>query len=372
MKKFLAFLIISSLVVASCEKPSKNAYTINGSIDTVVDGWVYLQTRLEGPLSTVDSVKLENSSFSFTGTIEFPALYYINIKETKSLVPFFLESSKVNLDINTKNIDKTTISGSESQQEYEAYLNMLDQYNIRLRENYSLYAKAQELGEFEKAQRFDSIIVDIDQQRSAFIKEYIQTNNNSAITPYLLYRNLYNYELRELNEVMSNLDTNLVASPYMAFLADHLKTLKRTDIGMLYVSFMMQDTTREKYLPIIDLIGDNYLLLDFWASWCRPCREENPNLVAVYNDYKDKGFDIMGVSLDRDEDAWKKAIIADNLTWHHVSDLLYWENRAAKIYGIRSIPANVLIDPNGIIIAKNLRGEALRNKLEEIFDQAGA
>jgi thiol-disulfide isomerase/thioredoxin len=249
---------------------------------------------------------------------------------------------------------------------------MLDQYNIRLRENYSLYAKAQELGEFEKAQRFDSIIVDIDQQRSAFIKNYILANNQSAITPYLLYRNLYNYELRELNEVMSDLDTNLLASPYMPYLTDHLKTLKRTDIGMLYVSFMMQDTTREKYLPIIDLIGENYLLVDFWASWCSPCREENPNLVAVYNDYKDKGFDILGISLDRDEDAWKKAIRDDNLTWHHVSDLLYWENRAAKIYGIRSIPANVLIDPNGIIIAKNLRGEALRQKMEEIFDQPGA
>jgi peroxiredoxin len=371
MKNFLALLIIVAFI-ASCNQPAKNAYTINGSVDTVFDGWAYLQNRLDGPLTTVDSVRLSSGSFTFSGTVDFPALYYINLKETRSLVPFFLEPAKINMEINTKNIDKTSISGSASQQAYDTYLNMLDQYNLRLRENYSLYARAQELGEFDKAARFDSIIVDIDQQRSAFIKEYIKTNNQSAITPYLLYRNLYNFELKELNETMSNLDTNLNASPYMPFLADYLKTLKRTDIGMLYVSFTMQDTTREKHLSVVDVIGDNYLLVDFWASWCRPCREENPNLVAVYNDYKDKGFDILGVSLDREEGSWKKAIRDDKLTWHHVSDLLYWENRAAKIYGVRSIPANVLIDPNGIIIAKNLRGKALREKMEEIFNKPGA
>jgi peroxiredoxin len=370
MKRSLAFLIIIAFI-ASCEQPAKNAYTINGTIDTVFNGWAYLQRKLDGPLSTVDSAKLTDGSFTFNGTVDFPVLYYINLKETRSLVPFFLEASTINMDINTKNVNKTSISGSASQEEYDTYLNMLDQYSNRLRENYSLYLKAQELGESEKAAHFDSIIVSVDQQRSAFIKDYIVTNNQSAITPYLLYRNLYNYELSELNEVMSDLDTSLGASPYMPFLSNYLNTLKRTDIGMPYISFIMQDTTRKKNLSLADLIGENYLLVDFWASWCRPCREENPNLVAVYNDFKNKGFGILGVSLDRDEYAWKKAIKNDNLTWHHVSDLLYWENSAAKIYGIRSIPANLLIDPNGIIIAKNLRGEALRKKMEEIFDQPG-
>jgi len=367
MKNILVIITILAIAV-SCNPPAKNSYTINGTVDSTFEGWVYLQKKVEGPLTNIDSVMLQNGTFSFKGTVDFPEIYYINITETKSLVPFFLEPAKIIIEINTKDINKTNISGSASQEQYDQYLNILDQYNFKLRENYGMYAKAEEIGDAAKAALYDSLIVDIDNQRSAFIKEYIRTNTQSPITPYLLYRNLYNYELKELNEVMSNLDTNLKASPYMPLLSDYLKTLKRTEIGMLYVSFMMQDTTGI-YLPIVDLIGENYLLVDFWASWCAPCREENPNLVAVYNKYKDKGFDILGVSLDRDKSSWMKAIRDDKLTWHHVSDLLYWENRAAKIYGVRSIPSNVLIDPNGIIIAKNLRGNELREKLEEIFDK---
>jgi thiol-disulfide isomerase/thioredoxin len=114
-------------------------------------------------------------------------------------------------------------------------------------------------------------------------------------------------------------------------------------------------------------VGGKYVLIDFWASWCGPCRAENPNLVKVYNDFKDKGFDIFGVSLDTDRKSWLKAIKDDNLTWHHVSDLKGWENSAAQVYGVRAIPANVLLDKDGYIIGKNLRGEDLRKKLEAVF-----
>lgn len=370
MKRLLTFVVIIGMFY-SCNPPVKNTFTLEGTVDTTLNGWVYLQKKTEGPMTSIDSVMVEGKSFSFNGTVDYPQIYYINIEQTKSLVPFFLEPSRINMEINSTDINKTRITGSKSQAEYDAYLNVLDQFNFKLRENYSMYSKAEEVGDLEKAAHFDSIIVETDRQRSDYVKEYIRTHTASPITPYLLYRNLYNYDLKELNEVMISLDTNLNASPYMPMLSDFLKTLKRSNIGMMYVSFMMQDTTGV-FLPIVDLLGENYLLVDFWASWCAPCREENPNLVAVYNDFKDKGFDIMGVSLDREKDAWMKAIRDDKLTWHHVSDLQYWENSAARVYGIRSIPSNVLIDPNGIIIAKNLRGEALRAKLEEIFNPPGA
>jgi peroxiredoxin len=110
-----------------------------------------------------------------------------------------------------------------------------------------------------------------------------------------------------------------------------------------------------------------YLLIDFWASWCGPCRRENPNVVTVYNDFNDKGFEIIGVSLDRDREKWLGAIESDHLTWPHVSDLQYWDSAAGKLYGINSIPANVLVDRGGIIVARNLHGDDLRKKLQELY-----
>jgi peroxiredoxin len=255
-----------------------------------------------------------------------------------------------------------------SQKEYDGYLDMLDQFNAKVRENYQMYIKAMETGDEEKARYFDSLATAYDDQRTQFSKEFANKNNKSFVSPYIVYRNSWAYEMNDLESTLNGFDTVLNNSIYTGFLQDYLKTMKRTSVGMLYVSFQMQDSAGT-YIPIADLIGDNYLLLDFWASWCAPCREENPNLVAMYNKYHESGFDIMGVSLDNSRDRWLKAIKDDNLTWHHVSDLSGWENRAAKSYGVRSIPANVLISPQGYIIAKNLRGAELQKKLAEIFPE---
>jgi len=367
MKRILGLLIMAA-ILGSCQPTPENNFKITGKIEGAATGFVLLQEKLEGGFTTVDSVKIENGGFEFRGNIDFPEVYFINVPATKSLVPFFLEASEINITLNTKDIDQTKITGSVTQGEYDKYLDVIDKYNARLRENYSFYAKAEEIGDAAKAAHFDSVIVNIDNEKAQFTKDYIKNNNASPIMPYLLYRNLYNYDMRELNEVMANMDTTLRASAYTPILDEYLKTLKRTDIGNIFVSFMMKDTADVNH-SMYDMVGKGYLLLDFWASWCRPCREENPNLVAVYNDFKDKGFDILGVSLDKDREAWKKAIRDDKLTWTHLSDLAYWENKVAKLYGVRSIPANFLIDPNGIIIAKDLRGDELRKKLEEVLNK---
>jgi peroxiredoxin len=150
-------------------------------------------------------------------------------------------------------------------------------------------------------------------------------------------------------------------------LNEYILQLKRVAIGQPYLDFT-QETPEGTLLSLSELVGKSKLLLvDFWASWCGPCRGENPNVVAVYKEYHEKGFDVLGVSLDMKKENWIKAIEDDGLIWHNVSDLKYWNNEAAQDYAVSSIPSNVLIDENGTIIAKNLRGEDLRKKVEELL-----
>jgi len=366
MIKNLFITLLAVIMLASCTKKVKNEFVITGTLDSVFNGTVYLQKRVDAPLITIDSAQFSGGKFNFKGTIDYPEVYYLTIPATKSSVPFFIEPAEIIVNINTKVINKTKITGSKSQADYDSYLDMLDQFNAKLKECYQMYNKAEEIGDLEKVRYYDSLINVQDEQRGQFSKNYVLENNSSFVSPYIIYRNSYTYDMAELEKAVSGFDTCLSHSLYMGFLNSYLATLKRTAVGQMYVPFSMQDATGIS-ISVSDLIGRSYLLVDFWASWCAPCRAENPNLVALYNKYHAKGFDIIGVSFDSKRDSWLKGIEDDSLTWTHVSDLLGWENKVGKLYGVRSIPANVLLDSTGLIIAKNLYGEDLTKKLEDLL-----
>jgi peroxiredoxin len=204
------------------------------------------------------------------------------------------------------------------------------------------------------------------QNQKVYVKNFIHEHPKSTVSPLVaLMQFSQEMSVNEIDTLINFFDPSIRNSIYVAELKKIADKLRITEIGSAAPDFTL-NTPDGTPLSLSSLKG-KIILLDFWASWCQPCRKENPNVVLLYNQYKDKGFDILGVSLDREKGSWIKAIDDDKLSWHHVSDLKYWQSDVAVKYGVQAIPFTLLLDKDGKIIAKNLRGEALGKKLEELF-----
>ena len=196
--------------------------------------------------------------------------------------------------------------------------------------------------------------------------DYLKNNTSSPIALFVLNQYAgYDINVTEVEPLYNKLSKKLRKTPSGLDFAKKLELARKTAVGQIATEFTQPDV-EGRNVSLTSYKG-KYVLVDFWASWCGPCRAENPNVVKAYSKFRDKGFDILGVSLDEKKDKWQAAIQADNLPWTHVSDLKGWKNAAAEQYGIRAIPQNLLLDPKGMIIARNLRGEALERKLSEIL-----
>lgn len=357
MKKiFLAILLLPALCMAQTAK----GYTVKGNIKGL-NAQVSLVAAVENKTAATDNAV--NGTFVLKGQMTDPDLYQIIIPGSKAPIDLFMGNDAVTITGDMADMNTIKVSGSVFNDEYTAFK----------QEFYPYFEKLNGIGnslntEKDPSKR-QSMIQEYTGMRNRILEataKFVGEKSGSPVSSLLLLSVMRLYESpTELEERFTQLQPSARKGAIARQLEKTISDAKIGAVGTMAMDFTQKDVNGK---PItLSSFKGKYVLVDFWASWCRPCRAENPNVVNAYQTYKDKNFTVLGVSLDQQKPNWLDAIKADNLTWTHVSDLQYWNNAVAQLYHIQSIPANMLIDPNGKIIAKDLRGEALNQKLKELL-----
>lgn len=364
---YLPLVILLIAFITSCNNEKSNTYTVNIQINEHPDTWIIAQIRQDGAWVKLDSAELKNGQVTFTGSVEMPEFYYFTIKNSRNYIPVFVESGEIAVTTTAANMRELTVEGSASHAIYQNLQNELKEFDLKGSELGQQYREAQSQGDEERKEEIAQEYEWLEEDKAMVILNFAKTNNTSVVSPFVINANSYMFDLTELEGVASVLDPSIASSVYTKALNNRIDILKKVEIGQPFIDFALNDPEGNP-VPLSSVVNGKYVLVDFWASWCGPCRAENPNIVEAYQNYSDKGFDVFGVSFDRDYNKWVEAIGKDKLTWSHVSDLKYWESEAGKLYGVQSIPHSILLDPDGIIIAKNLRGADLQSKLAELLN----
>ncbi len=379
MKKLFSFLVLITLF-SSCKKEiTYDGYEINGTAKGVYNGMrAYLKVAdSKGKLINRNTAIIMNEKFSFNGKAVNPEMMRLFIDGAKGNVPIIVENGIITIEAYKDSLQASSIIGSKSNEALTTYSKNVKQLSDKRKNLNSERRIAIRNNDSISLESINKRITDLSSEMEKYPFEFM-TNNSDNYFSLTLIETLLNKKATDINKLTdayNSLEKNIKTSNYGKIVFAKTQAVKNENeklamlnIGKPAPEFSAPDVNG-KTVALSDIIG-KVTIIDFWASWCKPCRRENPNVVKVYKKYHDKGLEIISVSLDRNgqKDRWLKAIEDDKMDWYHVSNLQYWNEPVAKLYNVKSIPATFILDENGIIVAKSLRGAALENKIAEMLD----
>lgn len=361
MKKIILSALAGALLVGCASEKKTDGYTISFDVTNFPSEKVYLSRYVDGDFETIDSAQVTDGKAEFTGKLEGPEVLYLKGSAMQRPQNIFLYNDQVTISGSLDSLRNLKITGSTYQDKMMEFQNIEENF----RTVYSQFGiQFQEASADSNQAMIDSLSNQVEILYENFQKEQKEFAKSAGIVgAYIAERFFYEPDLELYRAVYDQIPVNMSGSPYKDLLKKKIETFEKTAIGMPIIPFTQKDTSGVD-LSIRDIKG-KFILIDFWASWCSPCRAANPELVALYSEYHDKGFQIVGVSLDDNGSKWKRAIIQDHLTWPQMSDLKGWRNEGAALYGIKAIPQSVLYNEFGQIVAKNQTPEELSSFLAE-------
>ncbi len=361
MKKRLLFFFMLALGLTACNN-NANHFKVSVSLKNGDDQTVYLQKYVDNAPVIIDSAVIANEMAVLTAkTDDSQLLYALKVKGMRGSMTFFADNKDVTIVGDIHNPRAVTIMASETQTKLDAYYDRIQEFNVQMKSYDDAKRLAYQNEDYAKLDSLVGITNGIKEEMDNFTNTYFKEHADSFLTHYILNQEKHDYPLDQLKEIVAGFTTE---SLYSKEINDYIAKQERLEVGQPFIDFTLQTADGEN-ITLSERISQNKLtLVDFWASWCGPCRKENPVVKAAYEQFHELGFDVVGISVDQDEAAWLKAVEEDQLPWTQVRDA---ENKASESYMIYYIPSNFLFDQNGTMVAKGLRGEDLAAKLSEIL-----